>query len=98
MATNLRGKKAHTHQDDEIKYVFTPTKQSYTNYLKNILLWTSFREEERAHVKAKLVSMFQIEWKIPHHNILVEFLNNWKLDLKQNRIKVMLANEQKIID
>jgi hypothetical protein len=48
MVTNLDGKKMHTHSDDEVKYVFTPTKQSYNNKLKNIFLWTSFGEEERA--------------------------------------------------
>ncbi len=42
--------------------------------------------------------MIDIEWKIPHHNILVEFLNNWKLDLEHNKIQVMLGEEQKIID
>jgi hypothetical protein len=36
------------HQDDEIRYVFTPTKQSYNGNMKNILLWTSFGEEEKA--------------------------------------------------
>jgi hypothetical protein len=45
-----------------------------------------------------LVGLFEIEWKTPHHNILVEFLNNWKLDFKHNRIKVMMAEEQRIID
>ncbi len=40
--------------------------------------------------------MFEIEWKSPHHNILVEFLNNWKLDFEHNRIKVLMAKEQRI--
>ncbi len=83
MATNLRGKKMRTHQDKEIRYVLTLTKQSYNNDLKNILLWTSCGKEERAQAnKVGLVGMFEIEWKTPHHNILVEFLNNWKLDPK----------------
>jgi len=42
--------------------------------------------------------MFKFEWKTPHHNILVEFLNNWKLDPKHNKIKVMLGDEQRITD
>jgi hypothetical protein len=64
-------------QDDEIKYVFTPIEQSCNSNLKNILLWTSSRDEERAWAnKARLISMFEIEWKTPRHNILVEFLNN----------------------
>jgi hypothetical protein len=68
MATNLRGKKVHTHQDDEIKYVFTPTKQSYNGNLKKILLWTSFGKEERAWAnRVGLVGLFEIEWKTPHH-------------------------------
>jgi hypothetical protein len=41
--------------------------------------------------------MFEIEWKTPHHNILVEFLNNWKLDFEHSIIKVMLGEEQRII-
>jgi hypothetical protein len=42
--------------------------------------------------------MFEIGWRTPYHNILVEFLNNWKLDPKHNKIKVMLGDEHKIID
>jgi hypothetical protein len=81
MVANLHGKKVHSHQDDEIRYVCTPTKQSYNGNLKNILFWISSRKEERAWAnKVELVGMFEIEWKTPCHNILVEFLNNWKLD------------------
>jgi hypothetical protein len=47
--------------------------------------------------RARLVGLFEIEWKAFCQNILVEFLNNWKLDPKYNRIKVMLGDEQKII-
>jgi len=60
--------------------------------LKNILLWTSFGEEENAQAsRAGLVRFFEVEWKIPCHNILVEFLNNWKLDSEHTKIKVMLG-------
>ncbi len=45
-----------------------------------------------------LVSMFKIDWKTPQHNIMVEFLNNQKLDLENNKIKVMLGEEQRIVD
>ncbi len=48
--------------------------------------------------KARLVGLFKIEWKTPHHNILVEFLNNCKLDHEHNKIKVMLGDEERIID
>jgi hypothetical protein len=41
--------------------------------------------------------MFEIEWKTPCHNILVEFVN-WKLDLEHNIIKVMLGEGQRIIN
>jgi hypothetical protein len=77
MAANLHGKKVCICQDDEIRYVFTPTEQTYNGNLKNILLWISFREEERAWAnKVQLVGLLEIEWKTFHHNILVEFLNN----------------------
>jgi hypothetical protein len=63
------------------------------------LLWTNFREEEKAYAnRVRLVDLFEIEYKTPHHNILVEFMNNWKLDHEHNRIKVMLGEEQRIID
>jgi hypothetical protein len=39
-----------------------------------------------------------IEWKTPHHNILLKFMNNWKIDHEHNKIKVMLGDEQRIID
>jgi hypothetical protein len=42
--------------------------------------------------------MFEIECKTFHYKILVEFLNNWKLDPKNNKIKVMLGDEPRIIN
>jgi hypothetical protein len=94
MVADLHGKKVCIHQDDEIRYAFPPTKQNYNNNLKNILLWISFGEEDRAWAnRIGLVGMFDIEWNTPRHNILVEFLNNWKLDPECNRIKVMLGDE-----
>ncbi len=94
MAVNLSGKKVRIHQDDEIRYVFILIEQSYNSNLKNVLLWTSFGEEEKAWAnKAGLVGTFEIEWKKPCLNILVEFLNNWKLDPQYNKIKIMLGDE-----
>jgi hypothetical protein len=62
------------------------------------LFRTSSEEERKWANRLILVGLFEIEWKTPRHNILVEFLNNWKLDSKHNRIKVMMIEEQKIID
>jgi hypothetical protein len=66
--------------------------------LKNILLWTSFGKERKWANKIDLVGLFKIQWNTPCHNILVELLNNWKLDSKHNRIKAMMVQEQIIID
>ncbi len=64
-----------------------------------MLLWTNFGEGEKTWLnKANLVGLFKVEWKTPCHNILVEFLNNWKLDFEHNKIKVMMVKEQKIIN
>jgi hypothetical protein len=94
MVTHLRGKNVQTHQDDEVRYAYTPTKQSYNTYFNNILLSTSSKEEKWAWAnKVGLVGMFEVEWKFPYHNIMVEFLNNWMLDFEHNRIKVMLGEE-----
>jgi hypothetical protein len=99
MVANLQGKKVQTHKDDEVKYIFIPIEQSYNNNLKNILLWTSSGEEERTWAtKVSLVGLFEVDWKMPRHNILVEFLNNSKLDSKPNKIKVMMGEEHKITD
>jgi hypothetical protein len=77
MARNLRGKKVQTRQDDEIRYVFTTTKKNYSKNLKHILFCTSYGEEKRAWAnRVGLVGVFEVEWQIPCHNILVEFLNN----------------------
>jgi hypothetical protein len=77
MATNMHGKKMRIHTDDEVRYVFIPIEQSYNSNLKNILLWTNSRKEKRAWANIPiLVGLFEIEWKTPCHNILVEFLNN----------------------
>jgi hypothetical protein len=62
--------------------------------LKNILLWTSFGEEERTWTNiVGLVGLFEVEWKTLHHNILVEFLDNWKLDYEHNKIKGMVGEK-----
>jgi hypothetical protein len=42
--------------------------------------------------------LYEVEWKTPHHNIFVDFLNNLKLDFEHNKIKVMLGEKQKIIN
>jgi hypothetical protein len=59
------GKKMHIHKDDEVRYIFTPTR--YNRSLKHILLWTSFGKEERAwaNMVVGLVGLFEIEWKTP---------------------------------
>jgi hypothetical protein len=65
--------------------------------LKNIFLWPSFGKEERKWANiVGLVGSFEVEWKTPHHNILVEFSNNWKLDSKHNKIKVMLGENRNL--
>jgi hypothetical protein len=46
MATNLGGKKMHTHQHDEIKYVFTPIEHNHNSNI--YIYWINSREEERA--------------------------------------------------
>jgi hypothetical protein len=68
--------------------------------LKKILLWISSGKEERKWVNiVSLVGLFEIEWKTPHHNILFDFLNNWKLEqnhkkrIRLNSHKVMMADE-----
>ncbi len=65
-----------THQDDEIRYIFIPIKHSYNINLKNILIWTSSKEEVEAWANRVGLILFEVEWETPHHNILVEFLNN----------------------
>ncbi len=62
MAAHMRGKKVQTYQDDEVRYVFIPTYQSYNSNMNNILLWTSSREEERAWANiTRLVGLFDID-------------------------------------
>jgi hypothetical protein len=89
---NLHEKRVHIHQDDEIRYVFTPIELNYNSNLKNVFIWTSSRKEEKAWAnKARLVGMFEMKWKTFCHNILVEVLNNYKINIEHNKIKVMLG-------
>ncbi len=63
------------------------------------MLWTSSGKEEKAWAnRARLVGLFEIEWKTPCHNILVEFMNNWKLNHEHNIMKVILGDDQRIIN
>ncbi len=63
------------------------------------MLWTNFGEEGKKWLnKTNLVGLFKVEWKTPCHNILVEFLKNWKLNFEHNKTKVMMAKERKIIN
>jgi hypothetical protein len=62
------------------------------------MLWTSSKGEEKKWAnKLSLVGLFEVEWKTPYHNILVEFLNNWNLDYEHNKIKVMMTKKYKSI-
>ncbi len=63
------------------------------------MFWTSSRKEKRKWANtSSLIGLFEIEWKIPRHNTLVEFFNNQKLNFEHNYIKVMMTEEQKIIN
>jgi hypothetical protein len=58
------------------------------------MLWISYGKEAKKWAnRLGLVGMFEVEWKTPCHNILVEFLNNWKLDFEHNKIKIMVAKK-----
>ncbi len=46
--------------------------------------------------RVRLVGLFEVEWKTPHHNILVDFLNKSKLDFEHNRIKPWLENNKEL--
>jgi hypothetical protein len=61
MVANLRRKKVQIHQDNDVRYIFTPIKQSYNNNLKNILLWTIFGKEKTWMNKVGLVGLFEVE-------------------------------------
>ncbi len=55
-----------THQDDEVRYIFTPIEKSSNNNFKNILLWTSFKEEEKAWAnRTRLIGLFEVKWRTP---------------------------------
>jgi hypothetical protein len=59
MVANLRRQKVQIHQD--VRYIFTPIKQSYNNNLKNILFWTIFGKEKTWMNKVGLVGLFEVE-------------------------------------
>jgi len=86
----------HTHQHDEIKYVFIPIEQSYNNNLKNILFWTSFGEEKKAWAnKAGLIGMFEVEWK---HLTTTFWLNlktigSWILNITKSKLCWVMSIE-----
>ncbi len=53
------------------------------------MLQISFGKEERKWAnRADLVSLFKIEWKTPHHNILVGFFNKWNLIVSTTESKL----------
>ncbi len=62
-------------------------KQNKKRNLNNILFWTIFGKEKTRVNKFGLVAVFEVEWNVPCHNILVEFLNNNKLDFEHNKLK-----------
>jgi hypothetical protein len=61
MVANLRRQKVQIHQDNDVRYIFTPIKQSYNNNLKNILFWTIFGKEKTWMNKVGLVGLFEVE-------------------------------------
>jgi hypothetical protein len=47
--------------------------------------------------KVGLVGLFQVNWKTPHHALLVEFLNNWK-EHKRKHIFAHIGEKVVVID
>jgi hypothetical protein len=47
--------------------------------------------------KEGLVRLFEINWKTPHHDLLVEFLNNWK-EHKREHIFAHIGEKALVID
>ncbi len=62
MATNLCGEKMCIHQDDEIRYVFTPIEQ---NYNRTFCFGQALEKKRGWANKVGLIGMFEIEWKTP---------------------------------
>lgn len=57
---------------------------------------TSFREEEKKWANKVGQVYLRLNGRLPHRNILVEFLNNWKLDFEHKKIKIMMVEEYKL--
>ncbi len=63
----------------KIKKIFTPIEQLYIQELERIITWVKMGEvEKRWATNIGLVGLLEIDWRTPHHDVLVEFLNSWQ--------------------
>ncbi len=44
-----------------------------------------------------LVGLFEVEWVVPRHELLMDFLNTWKYNKHLNQITIRVANKGLVI-
>ncbi len=59
--------------------------------------------EKRWASKVGLLGLFEVQWRRPQHDLLVEFLNSWKVEKKETIYvqiveKVIVVDKHVIID
>jgi hypothetical protein len=60
--------------------IFTLIEHMYIEELERITTWVSMGKDEKQWVsKAKMVRLLELQWRAPHHDWLVEFLNTYKI-------------------
>jgi hypothetical protein len=52
--------------------------------------------EKKWASKIGLVGLFEIEWRTPHHDLLVEFCNSWKVE-NENRIYARIKEKVQLL-
>lgn len=63
---------------EEDRCWFSPTPHKHMMELECIQAWVNMKRREHVWVNV-LIGLFYIEWKTPCHDLLMQFLNTWKI-------------------
>jgi len=59
------------------RFMWIQTKQNYDKHVKRLENWKDISEKEEWAFKARLVTLFMMNWEAPMPNIMLEFLNTF---------------------
>ncbi len=79
------------------RLIFTPIEHMYIQELERITTWVRMGYDEKQWASTvRLVGLLDLQWRAPHHDLFVEFLNIYQI--KGKTIYVKMGEKNVAID